>query len=547
MQNKKFLTALVAVLGACSLSTASAAAAPEAGNTGLSINNSGRIEILSSTPIDYRNLSVANGRRRVSLRTNAVLLCADFATPPGAGINRVGLDLTDPNGDSVITLQAQTIPPTLIFGGITGFEYFTNGASPSILAVSSDAQLACCVRLGQSNATCVQGPNGGETGPALFSDGFEPSSAIPGDGRGNITSNLAVAINAPATSTPGANYSYIVTVFNNGGTALNNVRVRDWYPKQTGGFSAWLTSGSVNCAASPGASCGAVNGSGNIIANDVSLVPGASVQFTINRQMAAGAGEGSPFTVAAAAFAPPDANESALANNYAVRNGTIQTNAPPVLNTISAPETILEDTSTAPIAIVANDPDSVLTPASFSCTGALVTAGSCQFTGTEPNFSLVVTPRLHANGSSPVTVTVSDGSSSDSKQFTLTVTPVNDPPEFTLATLDPHPPGTTGIRQITNFVTQIRPGPLTATDEAGQTFIERSVTVLSGGSIFETNGDPIINYGGSPESGTLLYVLNGSAGTATVRVRMQDNGGTANGGNDTTDQTFTITVQSPSN
>jgi len=51
-------------------------------------------------------------------------------------------------------------------------------------------------------------------------------------------------------------------------------------------------------------------------------------------------------------------------------------------------------------------------------------------------------------------------------------------------------------------------------------------------------GDPAIAL-----DGTLSYTLSGHEGTATFAVRLQDDGGVANGGNDTSpEQTFTITV-----
>ena len=47
-------------------------------------------------------------------------------------------------------------------------------------------------------------------------------------------------------------------------------------------------------------------------------------------------------------------------------------------------------------------------------------------------------------------------------------------------------------------------------------------------------------------TGTLTYTPSANTGTATVSVRITDNGGTANGGvNQSAIQTFTITITSP--
>lgn len=558
------LIALAAVATAPSLLGAEVQA-PLAGNTGLAINNSGRIEVLSATPIDFRNLTVANGRRHVRLRTNAIVLCADFFPTPGAGVNPVGLELIDPNGDSVASMQPASVPPagpgaaSLLFGGINDYSYFTNGGNPSLLTVSSDTQLGCCVRLGQGNAACVQGPNGGENLPGVFEDGFEALvQAQPDSVLGGGPANLAVTLTGAATATPGSSYGYTVTVTNLGGAIAENVRVRDWYPKTTGGFPAFLGAGSVSCSAGPGAICGSVPASGNLLANGVSLVPGAAVQFTVSRPLNPGAPESQAFTVAAAAFAPPSAGETVLLNNQASRQVTVQTNAPPTLDPIGNPPAFDEDGSSVQLALTANDPDSVLTPASFSCAGNpnVIDASSCQFGGSEPNFTLVVSPRAHANtqaafGANPgqITVTVSDGTLSANRQFTIVVNPVNDPPEFTLLGNRQHNAGTSGLINVSNFVTAIRPGPASALDEQSQGFLERSLLVLDDGDdiLCPPPSTPTMEFEGTfpNETGRLLYCLNGQSGTVTLRVRMRDSGGTANGGIDTADQTFTITVLPP--
>src|SRR6185436_19059093 len=90
-------------------------------------------------------------------------------------------------------------------------------------------------------------------------------------------------------------------------------------------------------------------------------------------------------------------------------------------------------------------------------------------------------------------------------------------------------------RLVSNWATNVRPGP---PSENGQsvTFV---VTTNSNTGLFATNGQPAI-----APNGTLSFTPAPEAnGTATVTVRLQDNGGTDGGGIDTSaPQTFTITV-----
>src|SRR5581483_10351956 len=105
-------------------------------------------------------------------------------------------------------------------------------------------------------------------------------------------------------------------------------------------------------------------------------------------------------------------------------------------------------------------------------------------------------------------------------------------PSFTTS----NPPGTnenSGSQTIANWAT-FNPGP--GPGDAGQT-ATYSVTNISNPSLFSTA--PSV----APD-GTLTYTPAANAsGTSTFEVAVQDSGGTADGGVDTSSsQTFTITV-----
>jgi hypothetical protein len=157
-----------------------------------------------------------------------------------------------------------------------------------------------------------------------------------------------------------------------------------------------------------------------------------------------------------------------------------------------------------------------------------------------PNGTLSYTPAANANGSATVTVTATDDgsppASSAPQTFTIDVASVNDAPSFTKGG-DQTNISTDAAQSVPDWATNISKGPA---DEAGQT-VAFNVTGNTNPGLFSSG--PAI----APD-GTLSYTLAGLGhdGVATITVGLQDNGGTANGGADTSaPQTFTITVNPP--
>src|SRR5204862_337723 len=120
------------------------------------------------------------------------------------------------------------------------------------------------------------------------------------------------------------------------------------------------------------------------------------------------------------------------------------------------------------------------------------------------------------------------------------VTPVNDPPSFTKGT-NQTVLEDAGAQSVNTWATSISPGP---TDESAQTvsFVVQSISYSS--AVYNTNAKFFTALPAISSTGTLTYQTAPNAnGTATVTIRAKDNGGTANGGNDTSaTQTFTITA-----
>jgi hypothetical protein len=153
---------------------------------------------------------------------------------------------------------------------------------------------------------------------------------------------------------------------------------------------------------------------------------------------------------------------------------------------------------------------------------------------TSPNATgtLSFTPAANASGTATITVTVSDGSLTAVRTFTVAVTPVNDAPSFTAGANQTVVAGS-GPKTVTGWATSLSRGPA---DEAGQGLSFEVTTTNPGLFVALPEVDPA--------TGTLTFIPEASAsGTATVTVVLRDTGGTANGGVDTSAaRTFTITV-----
>jgi uncharacterized repeat protein (TIGR01451 family) len=155
------------------------------------------------------------------------------------------------------------------------------------------------------------------------------------------------------------------------------------------------------------------------------------------------------------------------------------------------------------------------------------------------NGTLSYTPAANANGSAIVTLVVQDNggtanggqNTSAPQSFTITVSPVNDPPSFTKGA-DQTVNEDAGTQTVSNWATNISAGP----NESGQqlTFM---VTGNTNPTLFSVA--PAIG-----SNGTLSYTSAADAnGSATITIVLKDDGGITNGGQDTSaPQTFTITV-----
>jgi len=156
-----------------------------------------------------------------------------------------------------------------------------------------------------------------------------------------------------------------------------------------------------------------------------------------------------------------------------------------------------------------------------------------------PDGTLRYTPAANAHGAATVSVTLKDDGgtanggvdTSAAQTFAITVNAVNDAPSFTKG-LDQTVNEDSGAQTVTGWATAIGAGPA---NESGQASAFQVINDNNG--LFAAQ--PTI----SPD-GTLRYTPAANAhGVASVSVTLKDDGGTANGGVDTSAaQTFVITV-----
>ena len=154
--------------------------------------------------------------------------------------------------------------------------------------------------------------------------------------------------------------------------------------------------------------------------------------------------------------------------------------------------------------------------------------------GSGSSRTLHISPVANASGTSTITVTV-NGSNSQTMADTLllTVNPVNDAPSFTKGP-DQTVNENAGAQTINSWASNISAGPA---NEAGQS-VSFMVTNNNNPALFAVV--PAIS-----STGTLTYTpAAGVSGTAVITIVLKDNGGTANGGLDTSaTQSFNITVR----
>ncbi|GAB5405864.1 MAG: hypothetical protein Aurels2KO_40950 [Aureliella sp.] len=132
-----------------------------------------------------------------------------------------------------------------------------------------------------------------------------------------------------------------------------------------------------------------------------------------------------------------------------------------------------------------------------------------------------------------------DVNTSDPQTFTILPTPINDAPEFEIPT-ETDSLEDEGVISVAGFLTDLRPGPTTALDEATQVL---TVSIAADPNAFTATGYPSIDLmTGDLTYETAPHVNQFTGQSFVVDVTVIDDGGTNLGGVDRTTKAFTINV-----
>jgi CSLREA domain-containing protein len=162
----------------------------------------------------------------------------------------------------------------------------------------------------------------------------------------------------------------------------------------------------------------------------------------------------------------------------------------------------------------------------------LLPDANISITGTGRTRTVQLTPAADRSGTANVTLNLNGShEGAVSQTFAFTVSPVNDAPSFTKGA-DQTAAEDAGPQTVSSWATGISPGP----NESSQA-VSFQVTADSNAALFSTA--PAVD-----SSGTLTYTTAPNAnGSANITLVAKDDGGTTNGGQDTSaPQTFTINV-----
>ena len=268
-----------------------------------------------------------------------------------------------------------------------------------------------------------------------------------------------------------------------------------------------------------------VDNSGNLTYTPAANMSGTST-FTVTVKESGGTANGGKDTSTAQTFTIT-VNFVNQPPTFAVASGN-----PPAVNENNGPQTIV--TWAKFTAGAGNDPGEAIKQYNITnvSNAALFSSGPA----VANNGTLTYTPAANTFGASTFTVNVQDTGgtanggqdTSGAQTFTITVNFRNQAPTFTAANPPP-------VSQLSGPVTV--PNWATFTPGLpGETVLAYNVTNVSNISLFSV--PPAVD-----NNGNLTYTPTGTVGTSTFTVNVQESGGTANGGQDTSrNQTFTISV-----
>ncbi len=233
-------------------------------------------------------------------------------------------------------------------------------------------------------------------------------------------------------------------------------------------------------------------------------------------------------------FAVTAYNTSALESHYSneVSYSVPVTNQPPTLSGL-ANQSIVEDSSST-VTFQVTDAETAAASLSVSVSSSsptLLPASGLVLGGSGTARTLQISPTADAFGSANISVSVTDGTNTTTQTFLVSVLPSNDAP-----TLD-------GIADLTVAANSgLQTISLTGIGTGAANEIQ-TLSVTSTSSDTSLVPDPVVSYLSPNATATLtIWPQTDAVGSSVITVTVQDDGGTANGGQNVVTRQFRITV-----
>ena len=471
----------------------------------ISINGSDDLKLVGGITYDFQSTP-----RTISFQVDTPFVCTS-------------IDAT--NALTVLGVNdANNVPITTLNGGILAYEHNLNSDRINII---TDGSIQCAGQNGFQNEVVLK-------------HGFESSDLKITflDTNGDI-----FPVNIEVSDQQTFVYQYIVE--NTGDVTLGADLVEFFKVDASQPFFSDAPGDDWVCSISGGTttSCGDVaSGEATVNLTNAVVEPGEQLSIIVTRVVEIPTGTvGTNIELLSAIFVT-DGDDNATNNNSIFQVFGTTDNNQPTISTM-ADTTIFEDASTSVIGFTVTDvetDDGSLLVTATSSSNSVVSPANIVLGGTGSNRTIQITPTADANTAVlpvTITVTVDDGITTVNEQFELTVTPVNDMPVFTLKDIPDWPAGTLGLKTLKGFVENLSLGA--SANEGPQSIINSTVVIQSDpNGIFAVGGEPQLT-----NNGVITYFLSGVGGDAILDVELQDDGGTDNGGVDTSATvSLTLTV-----
>lgn len=516
----------------------------------------------------------------IDATSNQAIICHNVSGDPSA--SRIKMTVRDPNGEAP---EPSGSPPIATEVGVVGFvqSIATATSGSRSIMVSTDSTTRCVTADGFSGGSEL-----------IFFSGFEaPAATTPSPGLSvvfedlsdSVTKNLAFTYKYRITNNSSVEKTFDFVDYFTKAVAVTGASgaITDPYIISPG--SAGTDQPTWNCqVTASGDSCGsAPNGTAAVELKGATLAAGRSLTVEVTRTTSNHTGT---VDLLAAIFA----NDDDETDNKVYKALSVVDNMSPTIS-ITSPQTILEGGSKT-IDFTVSDPDGDVNSVSVAATinnpsGANIITSSgivLSTTGTDRTVTVTPEPHQYTTPGNPVTITLTatdGGGATATTAFDVTVTLVNEKPTFevkpvvvvnllsftpgTPATVDCNSSGASGSSGslaslnvgLKNCIYNIDLGTNEHNSQEIDSVIlgDQDSTPAIPGVVENDPADPIISVsstmGGAQvdfqivdrDTVTIKPTLTEKAGAAQVTLRLKDNGGTANGGNDTSNsKTFLLKV-----